>query len=87
MVHHYQSIYKSEIENFENSCRDHGFDPSEFKLVEHDIVYFPPNSETFNINGKLTISRNGISKTYNTGNGTHWSSDFEGDLINRYFKK
>lgn len=79
-MRNYQSIDNSELEDFETECRSYGFDPKEFTLTEHDITHTPESSVIFTINGKVTITRNGKSRTYNTGNATHWVVDFSDDL-------
>lgn len=76
----YHSIFPSEIEDFETECRVKGFNPDEFILKEHDVKHTPESAPIFNINGQITITRKSISRTYNTGNATHWVADFADDL-------
>lgn len=70
------------MENFKNICSDEGYDPDEFEFNEHSIQI----PDTFgSIHGKVTISRKGKSKTYETGNDSSWHADFEKDLKNNLF--
>ena len=69
---------------FNNICNDYGINPDEFNLYEHDVI-FPQPGTVGNITGKVTISRHGKSKTYNTGNDSGWPSDFSNDLKSKVF--
>ena len=79
----FRSISKSEIEDCESACRKHGLDFSEFSLREHDVT--EPKEGVYYINGQITFSRNGASRTYKTGNGTSWPSNFENDVQSGIF--
>ncbi|BCZ95805.1 TPA: hypothetical protein JBA38_06690 [Legionella pneumophila] len=81
-MNNYQTIVDEELENFRNICSDQGYNSEEFKLNEHDVV--TPNT-TGPIYGKVTISRKGKSKTYDTGDGSCWHADFENDLRKNFF--
>ena len=76
----FRTVDKSELEDFETECRACGIDPNEFQLKEHDIINTPKNNGIFYTNAKLTITRNSVSRTYNTGNATHWVTDFAEEL-------
>lgn len=80
MSREYQSIDKSELEDFEAECRARGFNPAEFSLQEHGVTHTPEGSVIFRINGQVTITRNAASRTYSTGNASHWVIDFADDL-------
>ncbi len=86
MANNFQTIDKSELEDFETECRAHGLDPNEFQLNEHDYTQTPANSNIYTPNAKVTITRNNIQRTYNTGNATHWVYDFAMDLKRGTFK-
>lgn len=86
MTNNFRTIDKSELEDFETECRAYGLDPNEFQLEEHDYVQTPPNSLIFTPNAKVTVTRNSIQRTYNTGNATHWVYDFSMDLRQGIFK-
>lgn len=79
---YYQTIFDEELENFRNICSNRGYNSAEFNLNEHDVV--TPNSIGASY-GKITISRKGKSKTYETGDGSCWHADFEKDLRNNFF--
>ncbi len=81
-MNNYQTIYDEELENFRNICSDRGYNSEEFNLNEHDVI--TPNT-IGSIYGKVTISRKGKSKTYETGDSTCWHADFENDLRNNFF--
>lgn len=76
----FRTIDKSEMEDFDTECRAYGIDPKEFQIQEHDIIETPPNSVIFSTNAKLTVTRKTISRTYDSGNATHWVADFADDL-------
>jgi len=76
----FKAVDKSELEDFDTECRACGLDPKEFELSEHDYIEIPRDSFMFTFNAKLTVTRKNISKTYLTGNATHWVADFSDDL-------
>ena len=76
----FKTICASEVEDFETTCIENKIPAEEFILEEHDITQPPDSGEIFPINGFVTITRNAISRTYRTGNGTHWVVDFHDDL-------
>ena len=78
----YQTINDDELEDFKNICSDRGYNSDQFNFNEHSVS--TPNT-TGPINGKVTISRNGKSKTYETGDGSCWHANFENDLRNNFF--
>lgn len=86
MNNNFRTIDNSELEDFDTECRALGFNPNEFSLQEHDIVEKALTNATFTINGKVTITKNKKSKTYLTGNATHWVADFTDDLQKDFFK-
>lgn len=77
---HFRTIFASELDDFKTECHIANVNPQEFQLHEHDIVETPLNNGLFHTNAKLTITRNNIKRTYNTGNDTHWAADFSDDL-------
>jgi hypothetical protein len=77
---HFRTILDSELDDFETECRIAKINPQEFQLHEHDIVEIPLNNGLFTTNAKLTITRQGVEKTYSTGNATHWVADFSNNL-------
>lgn len=81
----FQTINHSELQDFKKSCKDRGINPGDFNLQEHDVTQTPTGNGLFHPNGKLTISKNGKSKTYETGNDTHWPADFDKDLRSGFF--
>ncbi len=87
MGYNFRTIDKSELEDFNTECRAYGIDPKEFELNEHDVIETPPNSIIFSYNAKVTATRKNISRTYSTGNATHWVADFSDDLRTGIFKK
>jgi len=76
----FRTVDDSELEDFDTECRAYGLDPKEFQMKEDNIVETPKNTPTFSTNAKLTITRKGVSRIYNTGNATHWVADFAEDL-------
>lgn len=84
---HFRTIVDSELDDFKTECRTVKINPQEFQLQEHDIVETPLNNGLFTTNAKLTIGRNDIKRTYNTGNETHWVADFSNDLNAGAFNK
>ena len=76
----FKTVNKSELEDFDTECRAYGSNPDDFELNEHDYIETPTNNPIFFLNAKLTITKNNISKTYSTGNATHWVADFADDL-------
>ncbi|MFC3909722.1 hypothetical protein ACFORL_11640 [Legionella dresdenensis] len=78
----YQTVYEDELDTFIKICHEEGYDPNEFNFNEHNVQN---PSSIGSVYGKVTISRNGKSKTYNTGNGSSWNADFENDLKNKSF--
>lgn len=77
---HFRTILDSELEDFETECRIAKINPHEFNFREYSIVETPLNNGLFTTNAKLTIARQNLERTYNTGNGTHWIADFTDDL-------
>ena len=86
MSNNYRTIDDSELEDFDTECRAHGLDQKTFTLREHDIIETPLTESIFTTNGRITITRNNISRTYATGNATHWVADFSDDLRTGIFK-
>lgn len=84
MHNKFQVISQGEYDDFSRICQSNGFDFNEFNLNEHDISSSKPDI-VGPIYGKLTISRNGTSQTYNIGYGSRWLLQFEIDLISSYF--
>ncbi|HCX3483495.1 TPA: hypothetical protein OZL36_002528 [Legionella pneumophila] len=84
MDSNFQVINMDEYNEFLDICKSNGFDPDDFKFVEHDISLPRPNS-VGSITGKVTISKNTKKKTYNTGDGSSWPLQFENDLKQRLF--
>lgn len=84
MNSNFQVIAQDEYDDFITICKSNGFEPDDFNLTEHDISW-PKAGSVGPVKGKLTISKNGNSKTYNTGHGSSWPSQFESDLIHRSF--
>jgi len=76
----FRTIDKSELEDFDTECRAHGINPQEFQFKEHDIIETTLSNSLIATNGKITVTRNFISKTYPSGNATHWVADFAEDL-------
>lgn len=83
----YKTITDSEINDFNQVCKSHGRDPSEFDMVEHDVIYTPDGSGLYCVNGKITITliKDSRARTYETGNGSSWVCYFEADLKKGYF--
>jgi hypothetical protein len=80
MKENYRTIDKSELEDFDTECRACGLDPQEFRLSEHDVVETSLDNGLFITNGKISITRNDTTRTYCTGNATHWVTDFSDEL-------
>lgn len=80
MTNNFQTIHRSELDDFETSCQQYKLDPNSFQLQEHDITQTPAGNGLHHPHGKITISRNGKSKTYITGNGSKWPAEFDDDL-------
>ncbi len=87
MDNNFQTIDKSELEDFDTECRAHGIDPQEFQIQEHDIIETPLNNIIFSRNAKVTVSRKNTNRTYSSGNATHWVADFADDLRKGIFNK
>jgi hypothetical protein len=85
MKNSFRTVIESELEDFATECHAHSLDPNEFELNEHDYIETPVNNIIFSPNAKLTVTRNNISRTYLTGNATHWIADFSTDLKNGVF--
>jgi len=88
LENNFRTIDDTELEDFGIECRAKGFDPEEFNLEEHDYVETPESGIIFSPNAKLTITqkKTNISRTYSTGNATHWVADFSEDLRKGIFK-
>lgn len=71
---------ESELDDFYTECRAYRIEPKEFTLQEHNYVETPMNDVISSPNAKITITRKNISRTYPTGNATHWVADFSNDL-------
>jgi hypothetical protein len=82
---HFRTIVDNELKDFETECYTARINPKEFQFHEHDIVETPLNNGLFTTNAKITVTRKNISKTYSTGNATHWVADFAKDLRNGVF--
>lgn len=78
----YKTINEDELADFRNICSDSGYSADEFKFNEHSVTLPDKVGPLY---GKVTISRNGKSKTYKTGNGSSWPADFDEDLRNKFF--
>jgi hypothetical protein len=80
----YQTINDDELKDFRNICSDQGYNPDKFNFNEHSVTK-PNTTVPVYSYGKVTISRKGRSKTYETGHGSSWHADFDHDLRNNFF--
>lgn len=80
MYKNYQTVDKTEMEDFINSCKQFNLDPSRFVVKEHDVKNIPLNNGGFHPVGKITISFNKINFTYASGHGSKWPAEFHMDL-------
>lgn len=80
MNNQFQTINKSELEDFSASCQRHQVDSKDFKLQEHDVTRTPTVNGLYHPHGKVTISKNGKIKTYLTGHESRWPAEFDIDL-------
>lgn len=83
----FQTIHKTELDDFEKSCQRKLLTSLDFSLKEKNIAQTPVGNGLFHTNGILDITRNSNNKTksYNTGHGTHWAADFDADLMQGFF--
>ncbi|WP_133131275.1 hypothetical protein [Legionella yabuuchiae] len=86
MEKHFQTITDDELKEFNDICTKNGIQAKEFTLTEHDVIRPQVEGNLYNLQGKITLLRNGHSKTYNTGNLKDWTSEFEDDLKQGFFK-
>jgi hypothetical protein len=82
----YKTLDSSEIDDFRKSCKKYSVNYTEFKLEEHEVNQIQTNDGFYYYKGKVTISKNNKSKTYNTGRGSKWPAEFDIDLKNGAFK-
>ena len=80
MNNQFQTISNSELDDFNTSCQRNKVAPKDFSLDEHSITETPAGNGLHHPHGKVTISRNEKSRTYITGHGSKWPSEFDADL-------
>ena len=83
----YQTISDSELQDFESSCKSCNVSPNDFKLEENNVTRSDAGNGLFHSYGELKIThkQSKKNKTYKTGDGTKWPSEFDDDLKNRFF--
>lgn len=75
----YKTINDNEVNDFKKACQKCGLNPDDFEVHEHELtIEDPPEYGLFK--GKITLKKNNISRTYNSGHGYHWVSDASRDL-------
>jgi len=82
----FATISNSELEDFKKICDENHLNPKDFTFKEHEVTKIPTGGFIFSYFGKLTITKNGKSRTYDTGNQSTWLSDFKNDLHNDFYK-
>lgn len=77
-------VHKSEREDFRNSIKSVGLDPSDFELIEKEDL---PSGTIYRLTGTVTIRRrsNKREKTYRAGHGSSWPAEFDCDLKKKVF--
>jgi hypothetical protein len=77
---------KTEIEDFIENIKRHGFNVDDFQLNHVDQTQWDPKN-IVPIKGKVTVKRKSTKKEkdYSTGHGTHWVADFCDDLKNGFY--
>jgi hypothetical protein len=70
---------ESEIQDFNATITDAGFDPDDFNAVE---VQDEPHAVEYAITGTVTVTRNsnGAAVTFEAGHMAPWLSEFETSL-------
>ena len=81
----FQTVHESEMSDFIKECRELDIIPAEFQFTESNIETTPQGSGLTLVTGQVTVSRNSISRTYNSGHGHHWTADAIIDLRNGIF--
>ncbi|MHB1221490.1 MAG: hypothetical protein ACYC0J_05805 [Gammaproteobacteria bacterium] len=80
----YQSIHEHELEKFKNKCEECKYNYDDFTLEEHDVTSHPTGTGS-TVKGKVTITKNGISKTYETGYEKSWVEKAGEDIFKGIF--
>lgn len=80
----YQSIHDDELEKFKTKCKECQYDYADFTLKEHDVTQNPTGSGS-TVKGKVTITKNGVSKTYETGYEKSWVEKASEDIFKGIF--
>jgi hypothetical protein len=78
-------ISDGEKEDFNSLIKERGFQRTNFKLIEAGTTDY--SRSVYKITGTVTITHtsNSSSRTYTTGHGSSWLSQFELDLKSRSF--
>lgn len=80
MSNTFKTIDDNDYDDFISECEARGLDSSEFELVEHDLIETEITPTTCILNGKLTVTRGKIARTYATGDSMDWLVQFASDL-------
>lgn len=72
---------KTELEDFKKALSSNGHSETDFDLNETDLTNWNANA-VVPLSGEVTVTRKSTQKTrtYKSGNGTHWVIDFEMEL-------
>lgn len=81
----YESIQNDELDKFKKVCEDCKYHYDDFVLKEHDVVSSNPTGTGSTVKGKVTVTRNGVSKTYETGYEKSWVETAGEDIIKGIF--